>query len=134
MPAAAASKKASSKTAAKNVQLPAYRDLIRECIVDTASRDGVSRVAIKKYVEDKYKIEVSPITRFTSFPPERRHEHIANMLCIYRSHLLLSLTSMARLRGERTRASSSCQRGEYPAGRLEGISNAAPPTPDFHSL
>ncbi|KAG8944835.1 hypothetical protein FRC04_001368, partial [Tulasnella sp. 424] len=52
MTTAAASKKASSKPAAKNVQLPAYRDLIRECIVDTASRDGVSRVAIKKYVED----------------------------------------------------------------------------------
>ncbi|KAG8919146.1 hypothetical protein FRC00_011696, partial [Tulasnella sp. 408] len=53
-----ATKKASSKPAAsKSVQLPAYRDIIRECIIESASRDGVSRVAIKKYVEDKYKIE-----------------------------------------------------------------------------
>lgn len=55
-PKAAAAKKA----AASNSALPAYKDLIKECIVATASRDGVSRITIKKFVEEKYKTSVTP--------------------------------------------------------------------------
>ena len=54
----AATKKATTTTSASG--LPAYKDLVKECIVQTASRDGVSRAQIKKFVEDKYKVEVTP--------------------------------------------------------------------------
>lgn len=53
----AATKKAPTTTAGV---LPPYKDLIKECIVDAGGRDGVSRSVIKKYVEDKYKLSVTP--------------------------------------------------------------------------
>lgn len=40
--------------------LPPYKDLVKEAIVATASRDGASRAQIKKFVETQYKLEVTP--------------------------------------------------------------------------
>ena len=49
----AASKKAPAR------DLPSYKELVTEAIIDAKSRDGISRLAIKKFVEDKYKIDVT---------------------------------------------------------------------------
>ncbi|TFY74782.1 hypothetical protein EWM64_g9230 [Hericium alpestre] len=53
--------KSSKKTAAKSVPAhPTWTDMIKECITDHPedARGGVSRPQIKKYVEDKYKLEI----------------------------------------------------------------------------
>ncbi|KAF8507260.1 hypothetical protein JB92DRAFT_2961408 [Gautieria morchelliformis] len=50
---------AKSKGAAKSATHPPFADIIRECIADAGDRTGVSRPTIKKYIEEKYKMEVT---------------------------------------------------------------------------
>ncbi|KAJ7922580.1 hypothetical protein B0H13DRAFT_1456410, partial [Mycena leptocephala] len=53
-PAAAKPKKtAASKAAPVH---PSWKDIIKECIATGEARSGVSRNAIKKFAEDKYKL------------------------------------------------------------------------------
>ncbi|KAJ3478694.1 hypothetical protein NLI96_g9579 [Meripilus lineatus] len=41
---------------------PSWKDLIKECITNSESaRSGVSRVILKKYAEDTYKINMTPL-------------------------------------------------------------------------
>jgi len=60
--ATAAPKKTKASAAIKKTAAPhpPFAELVREAIVETASRDGVSRPAIKKYIGDKYMMEVTP--------------------------------------------------------------------------
>ncbi|KAI0928380.1 hypothetical protein AcW1_005640 [Taiwanofungus camphoratus] len=53
----ATSTKATAKLAASH---PSWKDMIKECIVDHPedARSGVSRATIKKYITEKYKLEI----------------------------------------------------------------------------
>lgn len=39
---------------------PPFADIIRACIAETGDRTGVSRATIKRFIEDRYKMEVTP--------------------------------------------------------------------------
>ncbi|KIJ69463.1 hypothetical protein HYDPIDRAFT_106085 [Hydnomerulius pinastri MD-312] len=56
-----ASKKATSKTAAKASSHPSWKEIVKACIVFNKedSRSGVSRSTIKKYAEETYGIDVT---------------------------------------------------------------------------
>ncbi|KAF8520217.1 hypothetical protein BU17DRAFT_65561 [Hysterangium stoloniferum] len=52
---------AKSKTAAaKGIAHPPFADIIKECIIDAGDRSGVSRITIKKFAEEKYKLQPTP--------------------------------------------------------------------------
>ncbi|KAJ7343661.1 hypothetical protein DFH08DRAFT_702488 [Mycena albidolilacea] len=46
--------------AAKPVSHPSWKDMIKECIVATGGRSGVSRIALKKFAEDQYNLDATP--------------------------------------------------------------------------
>lgn len=59
---AKAVKPTSSKKSSTGTGLPPYRDLIKEAIAahPDDARSGISRAQIKKFVEEKYNVEVTP--------------------------------------------------------------------------
>ncbi|KAG1826805.1 uncharacterized protein BJ212DRAFT_1258159 [Suillus subaureus] len=56
-----ASKKAPAKVAPKVASHPSWKDIIKACITahKEDARSGVSRATIKKFAEEKYRLEVS---------------------------------------------------------------------------
>ncbi|KAI0035953.1 hypothetical protein K488DRAFT_76293 [Vararia minispora EC-137] len=56
---AVAPKKTAKAAAAIPAEHPPFKDIIKECIVDSKDRTGVSRSTIKKYAEEKYKLDLT---------------------------------------------------------------------------
>ncbi|KAJ7273532.1 hypothetical protein B0H12DRAFT_1228379 [Mycena haematopus] len=56
--AAAPKKKAPASKAASSH--PTWKEIIKECIVATGGRQGVSRSALKKFAEDQYGLDATP--------------------------------------------------------------------------
>ncbi|KAH9001646.1 hypothetical protein EDB92DRAFT_1788401 [Lactarius akahatsu] len=58
---AAAKKPSTKKSTSKSVEHPSWKDIIKEAIVQHPedARSGVSRSTIKKYAEEKYKLDMT---------------------------------------------------------------------------